>query len=182
MRDLREIPYHDVLREYGYLRHSRYFPKELEHYNPIGLTKKECVELFAYIVEHVPEEIQDHLPKHVQQLYNYIFIDEIKSRSGYMSEFKYVRKCDTFGNTEGTQAFLINEMLVKGGHTLPEIARAAGCNVQRINSHLNAIRRKFADSHIIVTQKRGRLSRYYLKERKKNESKVNRRTVVKSLI
>jgi len=182
MRPLIEISYLDLKKEYKYLRHSRYFPKELEHYNPIGLTKEKMVELFAYVVEHVPEELQFHLPKHVQQLYNYIFIDETKSRSGYMSEFKHVRKCDRFGNTEGTQAFLINEMLVKGGHTLPEIARAVGCNIQRISSHLNAIRRKFAESHIIVTQKRGRFSRYYLKERKKDEPKANRRAVVKSLI
>jgi len=182
VRNLHEIALQDVLREYGFLRRSRYFPKELEHYNPVGLTKEKIVELFAYVVEHVPEELQDRLPKHVQQLYNFIFIDEVESRSGYMSEFKHVRRCDQFGRVEGFQAFLINEMLVKGGYALPEIARAAGCNVQRIHSHLNALRKEFAETHIIVTQKRGRLSRYYLKEKKKDEPKADRRVVVKSLV
>lgn len=181
MRSLITISYLDLKKEYRFLRRSRYFPKELEHFNPVGLTKEKLIDLFAYIVESVPEEMKRSLPEHVQQLYNYIFIDEAETRSGYMSEFKLVRKCDQFGRTEGTQAYLINEMLVKGGCTLPDMARAAGCNVQRVNSHLNALRKEFSETYIIVTQKRGRLSRYYIKE-KKNEPKANRRTSVESLI
>jgi hypothetical protein len=54
-----------------------------------------------------------------------------------------VVKTNKFASKEGTQAFIIDEMLLKGGNTLEDIARAAGTNIKRVRNHLQTQKKKF---------------------------------------
>lgn len=171
MRDLREINWYQLVDAYKWFRKRGYLPEELKGHTTLGHSKKEYVELFAYVMEHFDAHRLEILPIKFTQLYNYIFMDEHEGpRSGYPSSFNFVKKVSPFGSFEGSQAYIIDMMLLEGRHTTTEIAKAIGSTESRVGSHLYSLRRKVTD-YEIITAKRGRETVYYVKERKKDEKK-----------
>jgi len=170
MRPLREINWWQLVNSYRWFREHDYLPKELIGYTTYGHTKEKYVELFAYIIEHLSEEKLKWLPDRFEQLYNWIFMDEhiSKKRRGYKSSFKQVIKNSRFGSSEGTQAYIIDEMLLEQKkYSTFAIAKAIGSTEGRVRRHINHLRSKFkAEIEILTLHQRG-ATIYYLKERKK---------------
>ena len=174
MRSLREVSWYQLVGSFKWLRIYGYLPEELKHYNAFGHNKAEFVEIFAYVMEHMSEKQIAQLPSRIEQLYNWIFMDEYyeedgKHRSGNEPSFKDIVKCDRFGYSEGTQAYLIDMMLLEGRHTTFEIAKAAGSTEMRVRNHINFLRKHFADEVEIITARKGKHCVYYVKEAKKIE-------------
>lgn len=167
MRPLLEINWWQLVNSYRWFREHGYLPEKLKGYIPYGLTKEKYVELFAYIMENVPEEKLKWLPKRFEQFYNWIFMDEHEgSRSGKESSFAEVVKNSRFGHSEGTQAYIIDQMLIEGRHSNYDIARAIGSTESRVRCHIFNLRRKFKDEVDVLSVRRGNHSVYYIKERK----------------
>ena len=175
MRDLLQINWWQIINAYRFFREHDYLPDELKGHNTLGHNKKEYVDLFAYIMENMDEERRKWLHPRFFQLYNWIFMDEHegRSRKGHESSYSGVIKNSKFGHSEGTQAFIIDEMLFEGNHSDFDIARAIGSTQSRVRTHIHGVRKKFKDEYEIVTVKRGKhaLCVYYVRERKKDDPK-----------
>ena len=165
MRPLQEVNWFQLLRAYQRLRKSNSAPKEMKHYNPVGLDKKGYVEAFAFFVESIPNEVKEgYILRDVVQFYNYLFEDEAEfGRTGRKPEYFTLKRVNEFGHAEGDQAYIIDEMLKKGGSTANEIARAIGSTIYRVRNHMRSLMEKFGDIWEIVSQRRGRFCRYYLR-------------------
>ena len=169
MRDIREVSWLQLLHLYQRLRKSKYASKEMAHYNPVGLNKRKIIEAFAFFVESIPDEVKEgFIIREIVQFYNYLFQDEAEwGRTGKKPEYVSLKKVNEFAHAEGTQAYIIDEMLKKGGYTVNEIARAIGSTVHRVRSHMGALAKKFSDAWEIVSQRRGRFCKYRLRERRR---------------
>lgn len=184
MRLLREINWWQLVNSYRWIREHGYLPKELVGYTTYGHTKEKYVELFAYIMENIPEEIRRRLPSRFEQFYNWIFMDEhVGSRTGPESSFREVIKNSRFGHSEGTQAYIIDEMLLKGRNSYFDIAKAIGSTEARVRSHVMDLKRKFKDEVEIISIRKGTHCVYYVKEKKKDaESKRgNKKPIIQSI-
>ena len=175
MKDLLEINWWQIIKAYKYFRERDYLPKELKGHITLGHNKKDYVDLFAYIIENMDEERRRLVPKRFIQLYNWIFIDEheSKTRRGYESSYGSVVKNSKFGHSEGTQAFIIDEMLFEGKHSDFDMARAIGSTQSRVRTHIHSVRKKFKETYEIITVKRSLHIPcvYYVRERKKDDPK-----------
>ncbi len=122
----------------------------------VSLNKQDMVKAFAYQVEHVSQENLAEVPEYVIELYNYIFADEQKERK--VINLKYMPKMSEFGHQEGTQAYIIDEMLVGGGHSIEEIAVAINSTKRRVRNHMHSVHVKFNKKFVQMNGK------YYMKD------------------
>jgi len=123
----------------------------------VSLKKEDMVKVFAYQIESVPEEKQKEIPDYVVELYNYIFEDEAKKK--IVQSYKYMPKMSPFGSREGTQAYIIDEMFLKGGVTIEDIAMTCNTTKRRIKNHMTHVRTKFNKKFVRNTD-----GRYYIKD------------------
>lgn len=132
------------------------------------MTKLNLINSFAYEVEHLPEDV---LPEEVKDFYNFIFQDE--DMSGKKITTKAEKRVSVWGSVEGTQSFILDEMIGTGGFTLTEMARACCTNIARVKRHLFERKKKF-NFHYLVYQ-----GKYYVKpnEEGNNEFQKNERIV-----
>jgi len=169
MRDLRYICYFDVNKAYATLRKYGYAP-QFDHYAFIGLTLEKKCHVIAVILESLTDEQLKSVPHWIEQLYNYIFLDEAEGpRRGYEASFKTLTQLSMFGHKEGTQAYIIDEMIKKGGFSRFEIACAINSSEQRVDNHIKDVRKKFPEYEIMSVKKKTKGICYYVKERKLNE-------------
>lgn len=178
MRALREINWWQLIDCYKWFRAHKCLPPELAHYAVYGQTKEKYVQIFAYIMEHLTEKKRATLPKRCEQLYNWIFMDEHEKgfhhRSGKESTYNHVIKNGKLGHTEGTQAYIIVEMLFTGGYSILDMAKAVGSSEGRVRSMFYGIKTDHPELEI-VSIRRGGHNVYYIKERKEesNDPKGN---------
>lgn len=172
MRSLREINWWQLVNSYRWLREHNYIPESMKGYSPYGLTKAKYVEVLAYIMEHLNDQQLDVIPNRFSQLYNWIFMDEHDTtegkRTGKMPNFEHVVKNSRFGHSEGTQAFIIDEMVLKGGYSTFDIAKAIGSTESRVRRHIMDLRKFFKDEVEIRIARRGNMNVYYVKEKSKD--------------
>ncbi len=173
MRPLIQINWFQLVKTYQWLRIHGYFPDELKRFNPFAQTKEKYVELFAYVMEHLSEKKMCNIPLRYRQLYNWIFMDECvqEKRTGVESSYSGVVKNSRFGHEEGTQAYIIDEMLCAGRNSYFDIAKAIGSSESRVRNHTSDLKRKFGDIIEIVAVRKGRHYVYYIKEKKKSDPK-----------
>jgi len=141
---------------------------------PIGkivtLKKPDMIKVFAYQIEHVEKGKKWKIPEYAVELYNFIFEDEAEEKIPL--RYRYMPKMSPFGSREGTQAYIIDEMFLKGGVTLAEVAQACNTTIRRIKNHMNSVRVKHNKKFV-----RGSDGRYYIRDRRENEKgKVGRST------
>lgn len=141
----------------------------------VGISKEDMIKAFAYAVEHIPEEKKKKLPKLAKAMYNDIFSDEAvkpekapaKKAPAKKAEKpekpvkekksdKVLVKVNAWGAKEGNQTYIIDGMLMKGGHTLEEMARGAATTLKRVSTHNQARKQKAT----IVREGK----KYYVKE------------------
>ena len=108
--------------------------------DPFGMSFPEMIQTFAYRIENLPKAKQRKVPAPVIEFYNYLFEDESKEGKG---NYKHLPNISEFGNREGTQCYIIDIMLLKGGFTLEEFTRACNTNKHRIHRHMLVMKRKF---------------------------------------
>jgi hypothetical protein len=170
MRDLLQIPDIVLRKSVKALNKSGVAPKG----DIVTLKKEDMVKVFAYQVEHVPEDQRFELPGYVIELYNYIFEDEAEKK--ILTKYKYLPKMSVFGSREGTQAYIIDDMFLKGGCTLEEMARACNTTKIRVKNHMNHIRCKFKKKFVRMD------NRYYMRDKDaKDETKKRIREIPKGL-
>ena len=123
--------------------------------DPIGMTLSEMVQTFAYRIENLSKAKQRKIPAPVIEFYNYLFEDESKEGK---TKYKHLPNISEFGSREGTQAYIIDIMLLKGGFTLEEIVRACNTNKGRFQQHKQTVMKKFNKKTIRMNGK------YYVKD------------------
>jgi len=165
MRDLILIPDIVLRKSIRALNESGLTPRR----NVISLTKGEMVKVFAYQVEQVALENVRRLPRYVVELYNYIFEDEAEVPST-IKRYMFMPKMSPFGSREGTQAYIMDEMFLKGGCTLEEVAIACNTTKRRVKNHMTHVRVKFNKKFV-----RSSDGKYYVKDNKDEQKKKIRR-------
>ena len=156
------IPVIKLLNESGLLK---------EAIQVIGHTKLGLIQAFSYEIEHLPEEDQEHLPEIVQEMYNYIYQDEdVKGRK---FKVKNLKKVSDWGAAEGTQSYILDEMLTTGGFTIEEMARACCTNKHRVRRHVTTRKNQFHIHFMVYNGK------YYMKlnDEETNGLQKNKRVV-----
>lgn len=130
-----------------------------------GMNKEEMIKSFAYEIEHLPEYKQNKIPQAVVEFYNWMFEDE----GDVKVQFRHIPYISKFGSREGTQMYIIDLMLIEGGHTWEEIARACNATKERVRSHMNSLRRRYG---VKIWRER---DKYYLRDMRdevKEEGKI----------
>ena len=140
-----------------------------ESIQTIGYTKLDLIKVFSYEVEHFKNP--KVLPKQVREFYNFIYQDE--DMSGKKIKPKLERNISIWGAVEGSQAYILDEMISTGGFTVEEMARACCTNLSRVRRHLHG-RKKQLNFHYLICDRK-----YYVKPNDEgtNELQKNRRVV-----
>ncbi len=165
MIDLRHIPM-PLLKE-AVSKLSKHLGKKIDI---VGHTKLDLVKLLSYEVEQLLEEEQNVLPELCQEMYNFIYQDE--DISGKKFKPKLLKKINKWGTMEGTQAYILDEMIQAGGFTLQEMARACCSTLSRVKNHMTGRKNQYNFHFVIYNGK------YYMKpNEEKNEYETNKKVV-----
>lgn len=134
----------------------------------IAYTKPELIQMFSYAVERLPEE---QLPEIAKEMYNYIYQDEDVNGKRFVA--KLLKKVSCWGAVEGNQTYILDEMIVTGGFTLEEMARAVCSNKARVRRHLHERKHEFKHHYLVYNGK------YYIKPNEEEDCGIqeNKRVV-----
>jgi len=146
-----------ILNESGLLK---------ETIKSVCLTKEELIQSFSYEIEHLSEEEQEQLPEIVKEMYNFIYQDEDVNGSRFTS--KHLKKVSSWGSVEGSQGYILDEMIQIGGFTIEEMARAVCSNKTRVRRHLHERKHEF-NHHYVIYQ-----GKYYMKPNEEVDSGIRK--------
>jgi hypothetical protein len=183
MKELELISIHDLKDAAKELNETGFLAKKLKL---VGLSKADMVKNFAYEIEHLTDEqakeLKEKAPK-AKEFYEDIFADELgaekeakpkKEKKEKEAKPKKEKKekeakpkkekttlteLSQFGSHKWSQAFIIDTMLLEGGHSLDEITRACATKNRRVANHIQTLKHKKGVN--IVRDEHGK---YFVKE------------------